>query len=56
MPEVAQYLAFDCKFIKLKATRIDPKILFFPLCVWLHMKHCIIENMARPEILKKKIS
>jgi len=47
-------LAFDCKFIKSKATSIDQITLFFQFRVWLHIKHCIIENIARPEIIKKK--
>jgi len=41
-------------FVKLKATSIDLKILFFQFHIWLHMKHCITENMAMPEVLKKK--
>ena len=45
------------EFIKFEETSIDLNILFFQFCIWLyiHMKHCIIETMARPEILKKKV-
>jgi len=42
------------KFVKLKVTNMTPKILFFQFRVRLHIKHCNIENLARPEILKKK--
>ena len=43
--------AYVCK---IESNKHWSKDFVFQFHIWLHMKHCITENMAMPEVLKKK--